>query len=752
MELDDAEGESVARETEAKPARPRSGAAKPGSHRPEGRPLQPTEFEIRGQKSEKKEFVGTGRTVLRLWQKGRARGATRENARLYRECGGLYTFFVSPWRRAIGFVTLSCLLVMSREVGAQESAAKPAAKSATQAPAEKETPSKPQLPFQIQLLETHIRFEANGDSRKEVHTIVKINNILGVQEFGRLSFDYNRSFQQVEIPLVRVSHANGGTSEVLPSAVTDTVNAVAAPFPAYQDVRVKTVRVLGLQDGDTVEYRVITTTTKHPLAPDFWVEHTFDRSGQVLQELYKLDLPGHVQSTTRAAGRDLVSVHVPYTDYRNIHEGKDERSIFEWKIRTSVALPEPEVKNGVTVPDVLVNQFLSSLALADRIVSRFPKWSEEDQKASESWLTVGGPLPVSAEQKMRLSYGLVAQRLATVDLPPDANGFGVRAAKQILESGYATAEEKCYLLAQFARSAGLPAEIVLYGEQVSEQEWRPKFQKVFVLLSGKDRATALDPSMEVAPYGMISAEYRGKRVMSLTVHSGGDYGYHWLTLPDTLPFRAKQDVRVSAEIGDDGNLAVKVKYLMRGDNELTLRTAFHQTPKERWKDVANLLAISDGFRGQIVSVNASDPMETKDPFTVEYELTQPKFVDWSKKPVRIPALLPQIGLPDLPVAGGAGQNAAIQLGTPLDVQATMTLRLPAGTTVETPPGTSVERDYAAFTSKYASTANTATATRHIEFLKREIAGDQAIDYATFVHAVQNDQVQRFVLAPIGNRK
>ncbi|HXJ15132.1 MAG TPA: DUF3857 domain-containing protein, partial [Candidatus Limnocylindrales bacterium] len=120
---------------------------------------------------------------------------------------------------------------------------------------------KPALPFQIQLLETHIRFEANGDSRKEVHTIVKINDLAGARQFSRLGFDYNRAFQQVEIPLVKISHANGGTSEILPSAITDTPNPAVQEFPAYHDVRVKSVRLLGLQDGDTIEYRVITTTT-----------------------------------------------------------------------------------------------------------------------------------------------------------------------------------------------------------------------------------------------------------------------------------------------------------------------------------------------------------------------------------------------------------------------------------------------------------------------------------------------------------
>jgi hypothetical protein len=95
----------------------------------------------------------------------------------------------------------------------------------------------------------------------------------------------------VEIPLVKISLANGGTSEILPSAITDAPNPAVQDFPAYHDVRVKSVRILGLQGGDTIEYRVITTTTKHPLAPDFWLEHNFDMSGQVVKEVYAVELP-----------------------------------------------------------------------------------------------------------------------------------------------------------------------------------------------------------------------------------------------------------------------------------------------------------------------------------------------------------------------------------------------------------------------------------------------------------------------------
>jgi hypothetical protein len=199
-------------------------------------------------------------------------------------------------------------------------------------------------------------------------------------------------------------------------------------------------------------------------------------------------------------------------------------------------------------------------------------------------------------------------------------------------------------------------------------------------------------------------------------------------------------------VSSEGALSAKVKYTMRGDNELLLRVAFHQSAKDKWKEVANLLALSDGFRGQVTNVDASDPLTTKDPFIVEYELKQARFVDWSKKPVRIPPLLPLIGLPDAPSDAPGGQNAdKIDLGTPLEVQTSLTLTLPTGTQVQTPVGTSVSRDYASFSSKYAATQNVVTASRHINFVKREIPGDREPDYNAFVHAVQNDQAQFLVL-------
>jgi hypothetical protein len=659
---------------------------------------------------------------------------------------------VTVFRQIRKFLAVLCLLQASLlATAAQEPAVKPAERSI--------------LSFQIQLLETRVRFEANGDSRKEVHTVVKLNNILGAQEFARLAFDYNRAFQQLEIPQVRITHANGGTSEVLPSAISDAPNPAGEKYPAYQDVRVKSVRLLGLQEGDTVEYRVTTTTTHHPLAPDFWLEHSFDRSGQVLEEVYELDLPTSRAATVRTS-EDSQSF-----EEKKSTEGAEPRILYVWK--HSVSPNEEKKPEKVTARSSAQNSLPSFLTEGDLAVTTFANWPRF-MVAIQKFFPYERPaapgikdeamkltaVAKTSEARLRMLYEFVAQKVVTVDLPLSATGLATRMPQDILATGYGTPEDKCTLLISLARAIGLPAQPALTGPAASSVHGPvvpSLLTSVLVFAPNHEprvrspegvKATWMDPSEPVTPFGMIAANLRGKSALLPFPQNDTQF---FKKIPQSLPFAAFQRVGVDAKLSESGDLTAKVNYALRGDNELLLRVAFHQTPKEKWKEVASLLAISDGFRGQVTSVKASEPMATREPFAVEYELSQPKFVDWSKKPVRIPALLPQIGLPEPPTKlTEDGKKSNIELGTPLNVETQLTLRLPPGTKAEAPAGTSVARDYASYVSKYSVTTETLTASRHINFLLREVTAERSVDYSAFLHAVQNDQAQQVTLVPAVN--
>jgi len=621
-------------------------------------------------------------------------------------------------------------------------------------------------PAQIELLETKYRFESNGDSRKEVHTRVRINNELGVRQFARLNFDFNRSFQAIEIPAVRITHPSGGIADILPSAITDNPNPAVVDAPAYQDVRVKSVRILGLQPGDLLEYRVMTTTTHHPLAPNFWLDHTFDRSGVVTEEIFELDLPASRNPAIR------VNPATPAKSTDKLGNGENARVVYSWdRAGTDKTRDSRDATNEVHEPDVLLStgqwemlsvrlseklmpdakplENISTYEVQQRGVARRSRVSPEiAAKASE--LTRNAK---TNRDKLGALYDFVSQKITTVDLPLGATGFVTRPAKDILTSGYAMPEDKFVLFAALNAALRFGTQAALTGFCDSAAPAQPVlFKHLIIAVYDGTRSFWLDPSLEVAPFGLIPPN-SGKCAFVLNglFYEMNSTGHEWQPLKIEQPFPSVQKVLVSAHLDEEGLLKAKVRYALRGDNELLLRVAFHKTPKEKWQDVAQLLAISDGFRGDITNVTASDPYATHEPFQVAYEITQPKFIDWSKKPIRIPALLPSPGLPD---PGSSSQSSSskksIDLGTPLEIDLDAIVDLPEGTTAQPPTGTSVERAYATFSSKYSARGNTVHATRRLHFISREIPAARAGDLNAFLHAVQADQAQLFTLQPLAN--
>ena len=672
--------------------------------------------------------------------------ATVPHECLYRTARSFYTALVietKPPRKRLPplpYWVAACLLFTAgwHATSAQETQQKPAAEPSARNAGKSDKSEKPAHPAQIELLETKVRFEANGDSRKEVHALVKINSELGVRQFAQLNFDFNRSFESVEIPMVHITHANGGTADILPSAITDHPNPAVVNFPPYQDVRVKSVRILGLHPGDTLEYRVIRTVSHHPLAPDFWLDHTFERSGIVSHEVFELDLPAS-RTVQMRIPQDITA-----PNKEEVGSGESARLEYRWNLAAATSTPsDTNAKNAES--HLLISTFASWEELANRLQPMF-ETSEDTVRGLYPKATELIHGEKNADEWINSFYDFVSQKIKTIDLPLGATGYQMRKPSDILSSGYATPEDKFVLFAAIENNYCGPARAGLVISNSTNPERELPLPTAFdhlLTMSGYPSVNYwMDLASEVAPYRMILPQFRRKPTLLV----GRAVTDHWPIVLGELPFDASQTVKVSASLPLDGKLSAKVRYTMRGDNELVLREAFHRTPKENWKEVAQLLSITDGFRGQVTSVNASDPYATKEPFTVEYELDQPKFVDWLKKPVRIPALLPQLGLPDpaaKPASGSA--TAPIDLGTPLEVETKMTLQLPPGTSASAPAGTSVERDYATYSSQYAVNGSTLTATRRIKFILREVPAPRAADYNAFLRAVQNDESQDFTL-------
>jgi hypothetical protein len=428
-------------------------------------------------------------------------------------------FFSSTIPIAAALCFLSAPVTRPAQVTQQKPAEKLPEKIQEKSQEKSAAKSPPKIPAEIELLETRIRFETDGSSRKEVHARIKINDELGARQFARLNFDFNRAFEQIEIPLVRITHPNGGVVDVLPGAITDNPNPAVVNAPAYQDVRVKTVRILGLEPGDTLEYRVITTTSHHPLAPDFWLDHSFDRTGVVSEEVFEIDLPASRKPDVR------INPATAAASIEKTGEGEASRALYRWTRSAAQSARESQTSDKdarESEPDVSVSTEqweMLSIHLDEKLTpGAKPLESistyEESMREQSRRYRVTPELAAKAleltktaktnREKLEAIYEFVSQKIRTVDLPLGSTWFLARRAEDVLASGSAIPEDKFVLFAALAVAVKLNAEAALTGYCDESAVPRPSvFKHLLISAYDSKKNFWVDPSLEVAPFGVF---------------------------------------------------------------------------------------------------------------------------------------------------------------------------------------------------------------------------------------------------------
>src|SRR5438094_1563254 len=160
-------------------------------------------------------------------------------------------------------------------------------------------PDYSQEPFVVEQSRTTCRFENDGTGRRDLYMRVKVQNEAAVQAFGQLAFAYNSASERMDVVLARVMKSDGTIVTASADAVQDLSSAVQHDAPVYTDTREKHITVPGLRTGDVLELS-LGTIIRTPLARgSFWTEHDFPRTGIVLDEQLRIDVPVERQITVK---------------------------------------------------------------------------------------------------------------------------------------------------------------------------------------------------------------------------------------------------------------------------------------------------------------------------------------------------------------------------------------------------------------------------------------------------------------------
>ena len=204
------------------------------------------------------------------------------------------------------------------------------------------------------------------------------------------------------------------------------------------------------------------------------------------------------------------------------------------------------------------------------------------------------PLSRRRMQKLRTRksqriFEFVSQKIATVDLPLGRDRASLPACKEVLEPAYGTQEDKYVLLAALASAKNLSPKAALSGSCNEKGTPSPSlFRHLLVSASDGKSISWLDAEHRSGTLRDASTEFGkvcvrlGSRLFLLS-----SLGHGWEPLHIVPPFPAVQRVSLNATISTDGRLVTKAKYVVRGENELLLRVAFHRLQRKIGKTSRN---------------------------------------------------------------------------------------------------------------------------------------------------------------------
>jgi len=592
-------------------------------------------------------------------------------------------------------------------------------------------------PFVVESLESRARFEDDGTGRFENIARIRVQSEAGVQALGQLVFPYSSASEHLEISYVRVRRADGSTVAADPASVQDLSAQVVRDAPLYSDAREKHVSVPALRPGEILEYRVA-EIIEHPLAPgQFWFQYDFERTAITLEQHLELDVP---------ASRKLHLKMRPGLEAKI--EERDGRRIYRWS-GSLLAHPAEDAgrqKSSAKHP-----------AEADIAISTFANWQEvgalyqslehdriavtpEIQKKADE-LTRGKSTPA---EKLGALYDYVATNFRYVSLSFGSGRLQPHYAADVLKNQYGDCKDKHTLLAALAAAEGVRADSVLINSQRALDTEVPSpasFDHVITRVALGSETVWLDTTTEVAPFGFLSSSLRHKQALDVPAEGAAVL----VETPADPPSPVRQQWRIEGSVSDIGKLDAHVHYVLSGDNELLMRLAFRRTPETDWKKLGEAIASSDGLRGTVDEVHPSEPADTHHPFTLDYHLVEPNFLDWSAKRVPLAPPMPPLALPEAD-AGSLAAGEPLELGSPAEVSIEMKLTIPARYAARAPVAISAAREYGEYRSAYTAEQNVLSATRTLRVSQREIPADKVSDFALFFRrAVRSDEAQTFYL-------
>jgi hypothetical protein len=380
--------------------------------------------------------------------------------------------------------------------------------------------------------------------------------------------------------------------------------------------------IKNLRVGDTLEWQARMVRTKAEAEGEFWGQESFTDDAVTLAETVELRVPQGKKVTVWSPGvkasesnADGKHVYRWQSAQLNPTTGKEHDAEVAAKKKTVwTAAQELDEKEG-KLPAIEWTTFASWVAVGgwyrglegDRMVA------DADVKAKVAEVTAG---KTTDEDKLRAVYGYVATQIRYIGVSFGIGRYQPHSAGAVLGNQYGDCKDKHTLLAAMVGVLGLKVDAVLIGAGIRFNEDVPSpaaFNHLITLVWLDGKPVWLDSTTEVAPYRMLALVIRDRRALAIP-----DAGVARLErTPAGLPFKAYENMEAKGALDKDGVSESHLKLVIRGDDELFVRTVLRQVAPAQYDQFVQRMSAGMGYGGTTSHAEISRVDDTADPLTIQ---------------------------------------------------------------------------------------------------------------------------------------
>jgi tetratricopeptide (TPR) repeat protein len=586
------------------------------------------------------------------------------------------------------------------------------------------------------------RLERDGGSTRTMDMRVRVLTPQGVAEFGQIGMLFIEGLGDVQFQDVVIEKPDGRRIDAKKGLIEDVnpLGVSATSLPA--DIRFRKLTLAGLEPGDLLSYRIV--HRQQPIAPGrvFGVFKLPPLPGRPLQT-YELDVPRGGDITVRlreGLGAGWQDAPSP--------EGRSVR-----RLTLKVDLPpekEPEEKKERarwTEPDITFTSFRSW----DDVSSWWWGIARDRMKPDAATarqaadLTAGA---VAAREKVAALFAFVAGRVRYLNVSFRLGRMQPRPAADVLKNRYGDCKDKHGLLAALASALGVDVRPVLInsaGGDLHDDAPGPQEFDHVVSVARLGPAPSdwlwMDSTNPFGPPGYLGSALRDKRALLVEADGGATL----VRTPKEPPFVPRHEVSVKGALDAQGVLRAHVVWLFHSDIEIALRAAMSSLPLERRGTVMGQAFLKDWGETTVREVSFSDPLDTRAPFRVEFDVEAKGSTRNGKRALGLP--LPELDLPKAPDRVVAGEPPVSFIIRELAVKAE--IEMPEGQTSRAPLSISLERPFGSFRSSYSVEGRTLRMERTLDLRQASLGEGDLPAYEAFRGAVSTDSNQEFPIEGAG---